>query len=67
MKFLKSLFGAILTSALDKRKQELKQKLIKKANTTKSDWVKTRCMLYQDLLDGANKKTVKKIENFIKE
>ena len=62
---LKRLLSKLLTSALDKRKERLRDKLQAQINTTSSSWVKTRNQLYIDLLNIAGESMVNRIEKEI--
>lgn len=62
---LKRLLSKLLTSALDKRKERLRDKLQAQINTTSSSWVKTRNQLYIDLLNIAGESMANRIEKEI--
>lgn len=64
---LKRLLSKLLASELDKRKEQLREKLQAQIETTQSSWVKARNQLYIDLLNIANESMVNRIEKEIDE
>lgn len=61
----KRLLSKLITSALDKRKERLREQLQAQINTTSSDWVKTRNQMYINLLEIAGESMVNRIEKEI--
>ncbi|WP_301860447.1 hypothetical protein [uncultured Megasphaera sp.] len=61
----KRLLSKLITSALDKRKERLREQLQAQINTTSSDWVKTRNQMYIELLNIAGESMVNRIEKEI--
>ncbi len=62
MSLLKSLVSSLIKSKLDDRKKELQARLIAEIGSTESAWVKARNKAYINLLDGADKSVVNRIE-----
>ena len=62
MSLLKSLVSSLIKSKLDDRKKELQARLIAEISSTESAWVKARNQAYINLLDGADKSVVNRIE-----
>lgn len=62
MGILHNLLSYVLTSALDKRKAALKEKLQKKIDETDSEWVKIRNSGWLALIDAAGPFVISEIE-----
>lgn len=62
MNILKEFAKFFIKSKLDKRKQDLREKLEKEIAKTDSEWVKSRNTAYLNILDKADEKILDAIE-----
>lgn len=65
MNLFKAMAGFFIKSKLSKEKNQLANKLQKELASSNSDFIRGRNTAYLDLLDGANKTLVRKINENI--